>query len=350
MGAYSKRVVPADWLLRFAQTILEAVGTPLDIAKIVSESLVQANLAGHDSHGAMRLPSYVELVRSSQIQPSARATVVNRLGGKAEIDGAWGWGQPAARLAVDNAVELASKNAVSAVTIRRCNHIGRLGEYVEKISASGMIGIAMCNAEPVVAPFGGRTRLLGTNPIAFAAPRSESEPPLMIDFATATVAEGKLRVARDSGDMISPGLIIDSEGRPSLDPRDFYLGGALLPFGGHKGYGLSMMAEILGGVLSGTGFSSSPEYRGGNGTIVVALDISAFLPLGAFVGQSHALSSTIKASPPVEGSREVLVPGEPEALARVSRQRYGVSLPGETWAALMELAQDLGVRVEALAS
>ncbi len=275
---------------------------------------------------------------------------MNRIGGKAEVDGAWGWGPPAARLAVDTAVELASQNAVSAVTIRRCNHIGRLGEYVERISASGLIGLAMCNAEPVVAPFGGRTRLLGTNPIAFAAPRSASEPPLMIDFATATVAEGKLRVARDSGEMIPTGLIINSEGRPSSDPRDFYSGGALLPFGGHKGYGLSMMAEVLVGVLSGTGASCSPEYRGGNGTIVVALDISSFLPLSAFVAQSHALSSTIKGSAPVDGGREVLLPGEPEAMARGARQRDGISLPAQTWNALTGLAKELNARVEEPAS
>src|SRR6266581_3412589 len=159
-------------------------------------------------------------------------------------------------LAVDTAIELAIECNASAVTIARCNHIGRLGEYVERLALKGMVGIAMCNTGAVVAPFGGRARMLGTNPFAFAAPAGESNPPIMIDFATASVAEGKLVLARAKNEVIPLGSIIDSAGHPSVDPDAFYAGGALLPFGGHKGYGMSVMVELLGGVLSGGGASS----------------------------------------------------------------------------------------------
>jgi len=342
-ASHDALTVSASALLRLCRAVLQAVGTPIDLAGTVSQSLIDANLSGLDSHGVQRLPTYVESVRIGQVQPAARPVIATRNRATAEVDGSWGWGQPAAHLAVDTAIELAIECNASAVTIARCNHIGRLGEYVERLALKGMVGIAMCNTGAVVAPFGGRARMLGTNPFAFAAPAGESNPPIMIDFATASVAEGKLVLARAKNEVIPLGSIIDSAGHPSVDPDAFYAGGALLPFGGHKGYGMSVMVELLGGVLSGGGASSSQSYGNGNGAILIALNIEAFRPLASFMIESASLRSSLKRSPAAEGFREVMVPGEPETVARRDRQQHGIPIPIRTWNEISALARQVGV-------
>src|SRR5689334_22900899 len=172
------RTFSAPALQRLAESMLEAVGTPSDLANVVAESLLAANLAGHDSHGMQRIVSYVSFARSGRVAPAARATVVSHHQATATVDGQWGWGQPAARLATETAIAVAAEYGVGAVTIQRCNHIGRVGEYVETMARAGMTGIVLCNAGPAVAPYGGRERRLGTNPFAWAAPTADPERPL----------------------------------------------------------------------------------------------------------------------------------------------------------------------------
>ncbi len=333
----------ADELRPLAQSILEAVGTPSDSARVVSDSLVESNLVGHDSHGVMRLMSYVEFVQRGQVKPTARPFVSSRQRAAAQVDGAWGWGQLSARLAMQTAVELAAEYGIAATTIDHCNHVGRLGEYVEGIAHAGMIGVALCNADPAVAPFGGFGRVMGTNPLAWAVPRAFGNEPVFSDFATSGVAEGKLRVARAKGERVEPGLIVDSKGRPSQEPADFYEGGALLPFGGHKGYGLSVMVELLGGVLSGMAASVQPEYQAVNGTLFLSLNISAFMPVEQFTQQVEDFCARIKATPPADGFREVLLPGEPERRTRAHRLVEGISIPEQTWQEIQALARELNV-------
>nr|MBA3946750.1 Ldh family oxidoreductase [Herpetosiphonaceae bacterium] len=182
----------ASDLRSLAEGVLGAVGTPADSARIVSDSLVEANLMGHDSHGVIRLLDYVAMVRRGQIIPAAQPVVTAHSGAVAHIDAARGWGQVAARLATETVIATARDYGVGAVVIDHCNHIGRLGEYAERITRAGMIGIALCNAESIVAPFGGRSAIFGTNPLALAAPRGADEAPLLVDFATAGIAEGKV--------------------------------------------------------------------------------------------------------------------------------------------------------------
>lgn len=331
---------------RLTRSILAAAGTPPDLASTVAESLVGANLAGHDSHGVMRLLSYVGFVRAGHVRPAARPEVVRQRQATAIVDGRWGWGQPAARLATDTAMALATEHGIGAVTVQHCNHIGRLGEYVERITRAGMMGLALCNAGPVVVPYGGRDRRLGTNPIAWAAPTAEPEQPIVLDFATAAVAEGKLRVAVAKGQQIAPQMIVDAQGHPSTTPDDFYAGGALLPFGGHKGYALSVMVELLAGALSGAAPSCLPEYDGSNGTVIVAVNIADFRPLEGFVDQSQRLRTAMTDSQPAEGFRTVSLPGDPEATARQQRLESGIPLPAQTWRDLVELAAQLGTPTE----
>jgi LDH2 family malate/lactate/ureidoglycolate dehydrogenase len=199
----------------------------------------------------------------------------------------------------------------------------------------------MCNTEPVVAPYGGRQGRVGTNPMAWGIPRGLGREPLLVDFATSGVAEGKLRLARDKGERVAPGLIVDRDGHQSTEPADFYAGGALLPFGGHKGYGIGVMIELVAGALSGMGPSVSAEYQGGNGTLLLALAIGHFVPVDQFTAQAEVLSEKIKATPTAEGFEEVLVPGEPEMRARRQRLAAGISLPEQTWQDIQALASEL---------
>src|SRR5207237_2937223 len=308
LSALAMHIVSVEALSEMTQHILEAAGTPSDLAQVVRESLVGANLAGHDSHGVIRLAPYVADVRAGHVQPAARATIVSEQQATARIDGAWGWGQPAARLAAQTAIRLATQFGVGAATIDRCNHIGRVGEYVEMMARADMIGIALCNAGAAVAPYGGRERMLGTNPIAIAAPRSDGQAPLLLDCATSGVAEGKVRVALSKGESVAAGLIIDREGRSSQSPADLYAGGALLPLGLHKGYGLSVMVELLGGALSGMAPSVLPEYGNGNGTLMMALNIRNFVSLAQFTQQAAELSARLTGSSTAQGFAEVMLP------------------------------------------
>lgn len=342
----SEILIAAPALEQFATALLEAVGTPPDLAHVVAESLVSANLAGHDSHGVMRLPSYAGLARRGRVQPVERPAVTERHRATATVDGRWGWGQPAARLATETAMELAAEFGIGAVTIRRCNHIGRAGEYVEIMARSGMMGIVLCNAGSAVAPYGGRERRLGTNPFAWAAPTTDPEHPLLLDFATSALAAGKLEVARAKGQPIKPGVILDAEGRASTDPDDFFSGGALLPFGEYKGYAMGVMVEILAGALSGAAPGCLPEYTGGNGTLVLAFNIAAFQPAAQAADQTTRLAAALRESRPAPGSGGVLAPGDPEAHARRQRLDAGIPLPARTWDELCALAVQLGVQLE----
>ena len=321
--------------------ILEKMGTPAPYAAIVCDSLVGANLVGHDSHGVMRLPSYVEMMRAGLIVPTAVPRVVRQRGATAHIDGDWGWGPVGAHMATTTAIDLARVHGIAAVTLNRCAHIGRLGAYVALMAQAGFAGIALCNSGAAVAPFGGRERILGTNPVAFAAPGGPDAAPIVVDFATSGVAEGKLRVAQAKGETVAPGLIVDRDGRPSQTPDDFYAGGALLPFGGHKGYGLGLMVELLGGILSTAGPSGMPDALDANGTLLLAMDVTHFVPLDAFTAQADAYTQRIRNSAPAADFARVLLPGEPERMSLAYRSEHGIPIPDSTWHELQDLQRTL---------
>ena len=315
---------PANELIALAERALTGLGTPPATAGQVARSLVLSNLVGHDSHGVIRLAQYAAWIADGQIRPAADAVVARRQQAAAVVEGGWGFGQPAAQLATRTAGDLAREHAVAAVTIRDCNHVGRLGEYVAELASTGLMGLAFCNSGAVVAPFGGTGRALGTNPFAWAAPGA-AEDPLVLDFSTAGVAEGKLRVAGAEGRDVAAGLIVDSRGRPTTRPEDFFAGGALLPFGGHKGSGMSIMIELLGGLLTGMGTAPTPGYAGGNGTVLLAVSIAAFTSEQAYRKETAAFCAQLAeaGAGPTEGS--VLLPGELES--RTRRERLAAGIP-----------------------
>ena len=335
--------IPSERLRRLTEAALGAVGASTDDARLVADSLVEANLTGHDSHGVIRLLNYCEWCSAGSIDPTSRPRVLSRWGATAVVDGGWGWGMVAMTLAVETAIGLAAEAGVGAVAVHRSNHIGRVAPYVARIAEAGMVGVAVTNANPAVAPYGGTGRLFGTNPIAWGLPRGSGRAPLVHDIATAAVAEGKVRVARAKGETLPPGLILNVAGQPSVDPEDFYAGGALLPFGGHKGSGLSVLIQILGRGLAAADPESLATHRGGNGPVVIAIDVRPFADLDAFAAEADAVCDQITANPPADGVAEVLLPGEAEARSRLRRLAEGVPIADRTWNDLQTLAAELGV-------
>ena len=336
------QVVRADELVAFAGELLGGLGTPPAAAQAVAESLVESDLVGHDSHGVRRLLPYSDFVRTGQVDPAAEPQIVERSGATAVVDGNRCFGQLAARLATHTVAELAREHGAGAAVVRRAGHVGRLGEYTAALTERELVAIAMCNADPTVAPHGGRERRLGTNPLSLAVPRGEGRPPIVMDCATSAVAEGKLQMALARGDQAPPGAVLDSEGRPTTDPSDFYEGGALLPFGAHKGYGLSVLIELLGGLLSGAGISSLPDYDESNGMLIVALEIGRFGDPATFRERAEAFCALLAGTEPAEGSSGVLVPGEPEAKTGAERRSDGIPVPAAIWRALGELKETTG--------
>jgi len=323
--------------------VFETLGTPSNEAERVADSLVKANLAGHDSHGVMRIPQYVDGIKRGQIKPGAKIEVVRETPSTALLNGNWGFGQVIAEKGMKMSIEKAKAHFISAVGLFHCNHIGRLGEYTLMAAEQDMIGIVMCNAGPTggkTAPYGGRARRLSTGPISAAVPAGKWKP-FLLDFATSMVAEGKLRIKYYKGEKVPLGWIIDKEGRPTTDPKDFYEGGAILPFGGHKGYALSLLIDILGGALTGGGCVSSKEFVGGNGTLMIVINTDGFTSLQEFKERTDALFETIKGTPTAMGFEEVMVPGEPELRMEEKRLKEGIYVEEKTWQDIAKVAEEL---------
>jgi LDH2 family malate/lactate/ureidoglycolate dehydrogenase len=234
---------------------------------------------------------------------------------------------------------------VAAAVVNRSYHIGRVAPYVEAIARAGMIGIAMANAAPAVAPYGGSSRVMGTNPIAWAVPRGDGKPPVSLDVATAGIAEGKVRVARGKGEPVPLGYLVDKEGRASQDPNDFYAGGTLLPFGLHKGSGFSLLAQFIGRGLAGMDPTPYGGPRGTNGPFILAVNIAPFVSLGFFTNQIEAQCAAVLASPPAEGFNEVLLPGDPEHRMEARRREEGIPIPDRIWEDLTTMATGLGIAI-----
>ncbi|KAF4409043.1 MULTISPECIES: Ldh family oxidoreductase [Streptomyces] len=331
------RYVGEEELTELAASLLRAAGTSPAPALCIARSLVEADLTGHSSHGVRRLPGYLAAVRDGIIDPARSGEVRSRTGATAVVDGQRAFGQLAARCATGELASLCEEFAVGVVTIRDCNHVGRLGEYTAELAERGLVALAVSNADPTVAPYGGRERRLGTNPMSWALPRAEGRPPVVMDWATAAVAEGKLNVARAAGLPVAPGLLLDPAGAPSTAPEDFYRGGALLPFGGHKGYALSVVIEITGGLLSRAGISCLPGYGGHFGTVLIGIRVDAFVPAAEFREQTESFCAELARTRPAGDGHEVLVPGEPEERTRARRRAHGIPLPHATWRELNDL-------------
>ncbi len=339
--------ISADKLRRAGTRLFAAAGAPDGIASAVATSMVENNLAGHDSHGAIRIPPYIARVKSGRIDPQATPSTARETPNTAIVSGNRGFGQIAARYAMGLAISKAKEHRLGAVGIVQCEHIGRLGEYSMMAAEAGLIGMVFASlgagtdqAEAV--PFGGARRALGTNPLSVAFPAGEV-PPVLVDFATTMVAEGKVRVIAAEHEPVPEGWIVDAEGRPTTDPADFYAGGALLPFGGHKGFALGLLMDLFGAALTGALAFEPTDV--GNGTFMMVIDPEAFRPRADFLAAVDKECRRIKAVPPAPGFAEVLLPGEPERRTRAQRLREGIPLAEETWLALVDLGRELGAHL-----
>jgi uncharacterized oxidoreductase len=329
-----------------AARIFAAMGAPADDAAWIAALLVRANLRGHDSHGVIRIPQYWESVKRKEVDPTSPVTVTLDTPTVVRLDGGGGFGQVVARRGMEMAIARARAGGLSAVSMSRTSHVGRLSDYAEMAAAANLVGLVWANCVHGlnVAPWGGAARRLGTNPHAVAIPGAAG-PAMVLDFATSVVAEGKLRVKRNRKQPAPPGWFVDAKGRPETDPEIFYGDppGALLTAGDHKGYGLSLAVEILGGILSGTGPAGPPPGVFANGTLMMCLDVERFLPLPEFHRQVAALFGWVKSAPLAQGSTEILIPGEPEARLEAERRRTGIPIEDQTWGQIETTAAELGV-------
>ncbi len=341
------RVSAAD-LHRIGKALLVAAGSPPDEAEIVMRHSVDANLAGHDSHGIIQIPTYVDRIQVGHIVPGAAFTIVQESATTTVIDGHWGFGYTVSERAMQMTIDKAARANVAATTVFRQGHIGRLASYTLMAAQADMIGLITADSgrsTKQVAPFGGREARIGTNPLSVAVP-SDLDGPLFLDMATSAVAAGKISVAVARGEPIPLGWIVDRDGKPTTDPGDLRKGGALLPLGGSEGYkgsGLAVIVEILCGLLTGLGFGMDPTGRHNDGCFMAVFNVAAFRPLAEFKREVAEFARYLKATPPSEGSSGVLYPGEIEHLREQDRSKNGIEVEDATWQKLRALAEQYGL-------
>jgi LDH2 family malate/lactate/ureidoglycolate dehydrogenase len=340
--------IPAERLSTIGEELFVAAGTPRAEAEIVMRHVVAANLAGHDSHGVIQIPTYIDRIKRGHIVPGAPWTIARESPATTVVDGHWGFGYVVNERAMRLTIDKAETANVAAATVFRQGHIGRLASYSLMAARAGMIGLVTADSgrsPKAVAPFGGREARLGTNPISIAIP-SDLAGPLYLDMATSAAAAGKIALSVARGTPVPPGWIIDKDGRPTTDPRQLRQGGALLPVGGsegYKGYGLSVMVEILCGLLTGLGFGVEPSGRHNDGCFMAVFKVDAFRPLAEFKEEIGAFVAYLKSTRPAEGSSGVYYPGEIEHLREEERRKNGIEVEDATWDKLSALAAEYGL-------
>lgn len=338
----------ADGWARLITKIFEAGGSAPAEASQIAAHLVEANLSGHDSHGVGAVPTYLKHLAQGKVKPNQAARRVGGEGLFAVYDGGMGWGQPIANQVIREAAGIAKRDGVALVCLRNSHHIGRIGAYGEALAAEGLASVHFVNAllaQPCVAPHNGADARLATNPLCIAIPARE---PIVLDFATSAIAMGKVRVALNKDKQVPEGCLIDHAGRPTTAPETIFQAplGALLPLGGHKGWALAFVIEILGGALTGGGTAQatgSRERGTVNGMFSIVFDPARFVDASVLDAEIEALAAYVKQSPPREAGGRVQLPGEPERETRRRRQEEGFEVDGATWREIAQEALELGV-------
>jgi len=344
------KFVEPERLRQFGRAVFRAAGSEEMEAGIIADHLVEANLVGHDSHGIVRLAKYVDWQSRGEVIANRHATVVNDRGAALLIDGQFGYGQVIGLEAMDMLIERVNRNGVAVTSIRNAAHLGRIGAWAEQLAQAGFPSFHFVNTSGygiLVAPHGGSDRRLSANPIAAGTPMPDGRI-LVLDIATSMIAEGKIQMMRNKHQQLPPGSVIDGNGKSTTDPAAFYADppGAIFPFGGHKGSGISFFCEVLAGSLSG-GFASNPNSptagRLVNNMLSIAFDPAAFGGADFFKADLARLTDWVTASPPIEPGGAVLLPGEVEERTRAERRKTGIPIDAETWAQLATAATRLRV-------
>jgi hydroxycarboxylate dehydrogenase B len=348
--------IGADKLRDLVRDIFIKAGCSRMEGERLGKSLVSANLTGHDSHGVVRVPRYLEWMAEGAFLADQKVKVLQETPVLAVVDGQYGFGQTVAPQAVEIGIEKCKAMGLSAIALRNAGHVGRVGEWAEMAADAGLVSIHFVNAASslLVAPFGGIDRRMSTAPFSIGIPRPGDDP-LILDFATSIVAEGKVLVASQGGKKLPDNALVAPDGSMSGDPRQLYGDyepggprdykagkGAIRAFGEHKGSGLAFMVEILGGSLTGTG-AAQEARRWANGMLSFYIDPSRLDPDDFFPADVRRYVAFFKSAQQVEAGGEVLVPGEPELRARKRRLAEGIPLPDDTWARLVTAAREVGL-------
>lgn len=347
-------IVTAPKLQAAIQIIVERGGSsPLEAERVAS-NLVEANLTGHDSHGVGMIPRYVAAILDGGLRVNQHPSIALDVGAILRLDGNAGYGQVIGLEAMQFGIERAKAQGLCALGIAGSHHLGRIGHWAEQCAADGLISMHFVNvvARPVVAPWGGGDARLGTNPVCIGIPR-ENGAPIILDFATSRIAQGKTRVARNQGKQVPSGVLIDDHGDPTTDPRYAVVSpfGAILPFGEHKGYGLALICELLGGALTGGQTQHGPD--GGhkrilNGMFSVIIDPRAMGTAAHLTSETEAFTAWVLQSPPT-GTEPVQLPGDPERARKCERLENGIPVDGTTWDEILQAAKTLGLEPEVVA-
>jgi len=329
--------------------IFSALGCEAMEAETVAHFLVDSNLAGHESHGVVRIPRYIGYVRDGQVRLNQHGSVAIDTGSAVVIDGNAGFGQAICKAAVALGIDRATALGVATVGVRNTGHVGRVGAWAEMAAARGLVSLHFVNSPGrggiQVAPAGARERRVAPNPIAIGIPRSEGAP-FLLDITSAVIPEGKVLVALNRGDRLPEGAAIDADGRPTRDPKAYYgpPPGALLPIGAHKGFGLCMAIDLLAGALTQGGCSDPRRTLFGNNMFSIYID-PATMGSASYLAQAASdLCAWVRSAAPIARDGEILAPGDMEARTRAHRLAHGVPLDAATWRSICESAASLGVQ------
>jgi len=343
----------AETLRNFASSLFIAAGFLPEEARIVSRSLVDSNLCGHDSHGVIRVSQYVGFLRDKKLFPGVALEKLHETPAMFSADAQWGLGQVQSYRLLEILRPKAKALGIAAGTMKRCGHIGRLGEYAEWAAGHGLAFFATVNSHGSgqrVSPPGGTEGRLSTNPLCLGAPTPSD--PLVLDIGTSAVAEGKVRLAFQKGEKVPLGWLLDHKGQPTTDPGDLYKDprGSLLPFGGpqaYKGFGLSLLLDVLAGGLSGGQCTRKEAQLAavGNSVVFVLFDIDHFGGKEHFLKESGGLAAFVRSSPTAEGVQAITLPGDPERLTKEKRLAEGIAVAEGVWAQLVKMAQEFKVEV-----
>ena len=348
-----QKTIPAQELRAQCARIFVATGSSAEEAEKVAANLVMANLSGHDSHGVGMLPRYVDAVLEGGLTPNAKVKTVLDAGALLSLNGQHGYGQVVGEQAMLLGMARAKEQGSCILALAESHHLGRIGHFAEMAVAQGLVSLHFVNVmtRAVVAPWGGTDGRFGTNPCCIGVPL-KGQPPFVLDFATSRVAQGKMRVAHNQGKSVQPGLLIDEHGQPTTNPgvvvvpqaNGFF--GALMPFGEHKGYGMAVACELLGGALTGGGtwHKQAPVGRAVyNSMLTILIDPAKLGTQEALETEAPAFAEWLRQSPPADGLQAVQIAGEPERRARVERERDGIEIDASTWEEIMGAAAKVGL-------
>jgi hydroxycarboxylate dehydrogenase B len=326
-------------------------GSTGDEPKLVADNLVTANLMGHDSHGVGMLHRYVSCSKEGEANLNAHAKIIVDNGAMIVVDGQAGLGQVIGGEAMDFGIERARQHGCAIVATRRSFHLGRIGAWAERCAEQGFVSMHHTNVvgqSPHVAPFGAREAKYSTNPYTVGIPATDDNPVTILDMATSVVAMGKVRVAKNKGEQVAPGTLVDADGNETTDPNVMYSEprGAALPFGGHKGGGLALMNELLGGVLCG-GHTMRPETNRPrdailNNMLSIIIDPSKLIDNAFFTDELNATLAYVKGAKPIDPAKPVLVPGDPERMRKADREANGVPIDDNTWEEILACGDSVG--------